>query len=233
MACGIFLDQGSNLYHLHWQADSYPLYQTGKSSISFFSRNFQFISHRLLPDYIFLYTFILTIRSASLIYFLWFQPGFWRESNVSNTPLLYVHMCVWVTQSSPTLCNPMHYSSPGSSAHGILQARILEWVAIPFSRVSSQPRDWTQVSHIAGRFFTVWATRESRFKTWLLWSLAAKKYVLQSCKRDIIVNTACYCEFIKSCEGWRIVFWENEGMGWDKSDKCVVERFKESLWSGV
>ena len=160
MACGIFLDQGSNLYHLHWQADSYPLYQTGKSSISFFSRNFQFISHRLLPDYIFLYTFILTIRSASLIYFLWFQPGFWRESNVSNTPLLYVHMCVWVTQSSPTLCNPMHYSSPGSSAHGILQARILEWVAVPFSRGSSQPRDRTQVSHIAARFFTVWATRQ-------------------------------------------------------------------------
>ena len=42
----------------------------------------------------FLYTFILTIRSASLIDFLWFQPGFWRGSNVSNTPLLYVHVCV-------------------------------------------------------------------------------------------------------------------------------------------
>ena len=44
---------------------------------------------------------------------------------------------------------------------GILQARILEWVAMPSSRGSSQPRDWTQVSRIAGRFFTVWATRES------------------------------------------------------------------------
>ena len=51
--------------------------------------------------------------------------------------------------------------------HGILQARILEWVAFPFSRGSSQPRDWTQVSHIIGRFFTSWATREAHdsFKT--------------------------------------------------------------------
>ena len=49
----------------------------------------------------------------------------------------------------------MDYSPPGSSVHGILQARILEWVAIPFSRGSSQPRDRTQVSHIAGGFFTV------------------------------------------------------------------------------
>ena len=49
---------------------------------------------------------------------------------------------------------------PGSSVHGILQARTLEWVAFPFSRGSSQPRDQTHVFHIAGRFFTVWATRE-------------------------------------------------------------------------
>ena len=47
------------------------------------------------------------------------------------------------------------------TVHGILQARILEWVAFPFSRASSQPRDQTQVSHIAGRFFTSWATREA------------------------------------------------------------------------
>ena len=54
-----------------------------------------------------------------------------------------------VTQLCPTLCNPMDYT-----VHGILQARILKWVAFPFSRGSSQPRDRTQVSHIAGRFFT-------------------------------------------------------------------------------
>ena len=55
----------------------------------------------------------------------------------------------------------MDGSLPGSSVHGILQARILGWVAIPFSRRSSGPRDWTWVSCIAGRFFTIWATREA------------------------------------------------------------------------
>ena len=55
---------------------------------------------------------------------------------------------MWVAQSCPTLCNPMNCSLPGSSVHGILQARILEWVAIPFSKGSSQPRDWTCVSYI-------------------------------------------------------------------------------------
>ena len=66
----------------------------------------------------------------------------------------------WVlaAQSCPTLCNCMDCSSPGSSVHGILQARILGWVAITSSRVSSQARDQTQVSCIAGRYLTVWAT---------------------------------------------------------------------------
>ena len=68
---------------------------------------------------------------------------------------------VKVTQLCPTLCDPVDYSPPGSSVHGILPAWILEWVAIPFSRGSSQPRDQTQVFCIAGRFFTVWATREA------------------------------------------------------------------------
>ena len=62
----------------------------------------------------------------------------------------------------PTLCNPMDKCSPpGSSVHGILQARMLEWVAISFSRGSSRPRDQTQVSHIAGRRFNLWTTRKA------------------------------------------------------------------------
>ena len=60
------------------------------------------------------------------------------------------------SQSCLTLCNPMDYT-----VHGILQARILEWAAFPFSRGSSQPRDRTQGSCIAGGFFTSWATREA------------------------------------------------------------------------
>ena len=73
-----------------------------------------------------------------------------------------------VTQSCPTLCDPINCIPPGSSVHGILQARILEWVAISFSRGSSQPRDWTWVSHIVGRRFTVWATGGADDKTHLL-----------------------------------------------------------------
>ena len=67
----------------------------------------------------------------------------WREMKVA-------YSC-WI------LCDPMDYT-----VHGILQARILKWVAFPFSRGSSQPRDRTQVSHCAGGFFTSWATREAQ-----------------------------------------------------------------------
>ena len=66
-----------------------------------------------------------------------------------------------VTQLCPHLCDPMDCSLPGSSVHGILQARTLEWVAISFSRGSSWPRDQTQVSRIGGRCFNLWATREA------------------------------------------------------------------------
>ena len=55
----------------------------------------------------------------------------------------------------------MDYNLQGSLDLGILQARILEWVAISFSRGSCRPRDWTRVSHIAGRFFIFWATMET------------------------------------------------------------------------
>ena len=65
-----------------------------------------------------------------------------------------------VAQSCPTLCDPMDCRLPGFYVHGIFQARILEWVAVSFSRRSSRPRDWTQVSRIVGRRFTVWSTRE-------------------------------------------------------------------------
>ena len=65
-----------------------------------------------------------------------------------------------IAQSCPTV-QPHDYRLPGFSIHGIFQARILEWVAISFSRRSSQPRDQTQVSSIVSRCFTVWATREN------------------------------------------------------------------------
>ena len=76
---------------------------------------------------------------------VWMLTSFW------------VSEWVKVTQSCPTLCNPMDCRLPGSSVHGIFQARVLEWVAFPFSRRSSQPRDRTWVSCIVGSF-TTWTT---------------------------------------------------------------------------
>ena len=76
-------------------------------------------------------------------------------------PPLYMNVHVFITQLCLTLCDPMDCNPPSSSVHGILQARLLKWVAIPFSRGSSQPRDRTQVSCIAGRFSTIWNTREA------------------------------------------------------------------------
>ena len=93
---------------------------------------------------------------------------------VGSTPALYSHWpcsryhsalehCVClVDPSCLTLCDPLDYSPPGSSVQRILQARILEWVAIPFFRESSWPRDRTQVSCTAGRFFTVWTIEKPR-----------------------------------------------------------------------
>ena len=78
-------------------------------------------------------------------------------SQLHESPLPRVYMLV--TQLWPILCDPMDCSSPGSSVLEILQARMLKWVAIPFSRGSSWPRAWTGVSCIAGKFFTIWAIR--------------------------------------------------------------------------
>ena len=83
-----------------------------------------------------------------------------------------------VAQLCPNFCNPMDCSLPGSSVHGIFQARVLKWVAISFSRGSSWPRDRNWVSRIAGRCFTTWATREAptkwssiKYNDWIIWKL--------------------------------------------------------------
>ena len=73
-----------------------------------------------------------------------------------------VQVQVLVAQWYPTLCGPMDCSLPGSSIHGISQAGMVEWIAISFSKGSSQPRNRTQVSCIAGKFFTDWATWETQ-----------------------------------------------------------------------
>ena len=101
-----------------------------------------------------------------------------------------------VAQSCWTLCDPMDNSLPGSSVHGILQARILEWVAISSSRGSSWPRHRTWVSCIAGRFFTVWATREAHncgkavymcvFIAWIHITQLGKQYSMRNATKTSI-----------------------------------------------
>ena len=98
----------------------------------------------------------LSCDSASIT---WFSTRVWHCAQHGHS--LFYCMCAKLLQLCPTPCDPMDCSPPGSSVHGILQAKILEWVAIAFSRGSSWPRDRTQVSHIAGIFFTIWATCHS------------------------------------------------------------------------
>ena len=79
-------------------------------------------------------------------------------------PFVYIYVCLCVclgAQLCPTLCNSMDCSPPDSSVHWILQAKILEWVAIPFSKESSQPRDRTYISCTVSRFFTISAPRKT------------------------------------------------------------------------
>ena len=94
----------------------------------------------------------------------WYAHG---ETDIPSVSLALFNLGynLLVAQSCSILCNPMICSLPGSSIHGILQARILKWVDIPFSRGSSQPRDQTQVSCTAGKFFTVWATGKAPNKS--------------------------------------------------------------------
>ena len=77
---------------------------------------------------------------------------------LSPQRMILIYMCL-------TLCNPMDCSPPGSSVHGVLYSSILESVTIPFSRGSSQFKDQNWVSCIAGRFFTIWDTKEA------IWSI--------------------------------------------------------------
>ena len=93
---------------------------------------------------------ILMLNDKTEIY----MPLSWTKDKMGKVKVL-------VTQLCPTICDPMDCSSPGSSVHGILQEKMLEWVTIAFSKGFSQHRDKTQVSCIADRFFTIWATREA------------------------------------------------------------------------
>ena len=94
--------------------------------------------------------------------------GFSKQKYTARVQMLTLTFMSWcdvkvkVSQSCLTLCDPKDCSLPGFSVHGILQARTMEWVTVPFARASCLPRDQTQVSRIAGGFFTVWVTTEAQ-----------------------------------------------------------------------
>ena len=92
--------------------------------------------------------------------------------HLTLSPKLLLKCELTVTQLCLTLCHPVDCSWPGSSVYGILQARILEWAAIPISRGSSWLRDQTGVSLIEIRFITIWATRNAKY---LLWGVRSKQ----------------------------------------------------------
>ena len=122
---------------------------------------------------------------------------------------------MWVTQSCPTLCSPMDYSSPGSSVHGILQPRLWERLAIPFPRGFSRPRNWTQVSHIAGRFFLLYEPmRKAINSRGMTFRLFAKGLVIALSFLDS-VNYLCTLKTIspKECHPWTSV-----------TEKCHLSR---------
>ena len=114
--------------------------------------------HRILQARILEWVAIPFSRASSwlrdLLCLLHWQAG--------SLPLAPCAAAAKLLQSCPALCDPMDYSPPGPTVPGLLQAGILEWVAIPFSRASSWPRDQTWVSYIASRFFTIWATKETQ-----------------------------------------------------------------------
>ena len=131
-----------------------------------------------------------------------------------------VGMCA---QLSLTLCNPMDCSPPGFSLHGILQARILEWVAISFSRVSSWPRDQTHVSCIEGEFFTIWASRDSlvaQLVKNLLWE-----------NRNRIIEKMLH--FPTSFHLWSIAIWSFDlyhNLGMQKETMLWSSFYRQKIW---
>ena len=126
---------------------------------------YSFSSFRLLIHFELI--FVYGIRCESNFILLHVYPvvpapfvGKWLTFIIQQMFTMKLHDNVNVSESCSfisILCDAIDYT-----VHGILQARILEWVAFPFSRGSSQPRDRTQVSRIVGRFFTSWATKEAQ-----------------------------------------------------------------------
>ena len=132
-------------------------------------------------------------------------------------------MRVLVTQSCLILCDPMDCSPPGSPVHGILQARIQEWVAISFSKGFSWPRDQTQVSCIAGRFFTLWTTRKANNQLSGSWNGKVSWIPLDNTEHPTLSCRNCLSL------GWSVIFFLPKWWGAKVSEGLEDEQLEIEL----
>ena len=156
------------LLNLYWLLFCICIFCTTKN-ILFFpeipSLRTQVLSNLAAPAHSKPCSWSLTLIYSNYTFHITYEEGNLKSSSLWSWvhPWIYINgcMCAKSRQWCLTPSDPMDGSLPGSSVHGILQARVLEWVTISFSRRSSRPSDRTQVSCIAGRFFSNWATREA------------------------------------------------------------------------
>ena len=151
-----------------------------------------------------------------------FLPQMWLPRVKLRSWITHEKHCIWgiitvssyslLTQTKMTsiLLNPWTVSLLGSSVYGILQPKILEWIAILFFRGSSQPRNWTRVSHVAGRFFTIWVS--PRIKTTLsngsqMVCLRSRCWVDQPASPSVISSNPCDCQEQRGLWRGRWGFW--------------------------
>ena len=167
----IFLSQGSNPHFLHWKWILYegsPVWRSAEP---------QFLGSVIL-DYILPSEKGFFEASLLANIYMCVCVCVWNQRATAGQLVLVSELCSWSRAHADIFliklicsvlrcsvvsdpCDPTDCSPPGSSVHGVLQARILEWVVMPSSRGSSQPRDWNLVFCITGSFFTIWATREA------------------------------------------------------------------------
>ena len=159
-----------------------------------------------------------------------FSPIFFSITLI-KVKVLVAHLCL-------TLCNPMDCNPPGSSVHEILQSRILEWVAICFSRGSFWPRDQTQVSHVAGRFFTIWVTLiKAKFNSFVQ---SFNKYLLSAHHR-VILKIWWWAEKDLVSATWGSILIQQSPSKWKNitEERVTIERntvLQElimGLWAGL
>ena len=152
--------------------------------------------------------FIHVVANGKILSFLWLHNILSHTHTHTHTYMyVYVCMCAKSFQSCTTIWNPMHCSPPDSSVHRILQARILEWIAMPSSRESSQPRDGTWIFKspaLAGGFFTASATWEAYIYLYiyniylyiyiyiLLYITYTHLYTTSSLSIYLLIDTSCF-----------------------------------------